>query len=83
MKFKFQIVTFEDHYHDAEWVTPGRYKPQPEILEYCGWVTMETDTMIVLSQGRTIKSDPQDVEYDGHMHIIKKCIIKRKTVKIS
>ncbi len=82
MKFKFQIITFEDHYHDAEWVDPAKYRPKPEILVYCGWVIRETDTMIVLSQGKTIKDDPEDVEYDGHMHIMKNSILKRKNITI-
>ena len=82
MRYKFQIITFEDHYHDAEWVDPVKYRPKPEILQYCGWVIRETDTLIVLSQGKTIKEYEEDVEYDGHMHIMKSCILKRKNYKI-
>lgn len=76
--FKFQVITFEDHYHEAEWMTPKDYHPKPYIAQYCGWVTFETDTMIVLSQGRSVREKD---EYDGHMHIIKQCVIKRKTIK--
>lgn len=48
---------------------------------YAGWVTKETDEMIVLSQGRVIKDD--DDEYDGHMHIMKNCITNRRTISIN
>ena len=80
MSFKFQVITFEDHFHDAEWIDPQTYKPKECIVMYCGWVTKETDTMIVISQGRTVKDKDSDVEYDGHMHIMKNCIITRKTI---
>ena len=83
MTYKFQIITFEDHFHDAEWVDPNHYKPKPCIVRYSGWVTKETDTMIVLSQGKTVKQRDDDTEYDGHMHIMKNCVIKRKTIRRS
>ncbi len=81
--FKFQVITFEDHFHDAEWIDPKTYKPKPCIVSYSGWVVQETDNMIVLSQGRTIKDKLEDVEYDGNMHIMKNCVIKRKTIKVA
>lgn len=83
MKYKFQIITVHDHYHESEWVDPTRYQPKYETLQYCGWVIYETDTLIVLSQGRTIKEHKKDVEYDGHMHIMKSCVLKRKNYKIA
>ena len=62
--------------------TRAKYRPKPEILEYCGWVTKETEKLIVLSQGRTVKTHIEDVEYDGHMHIMKSCILKRKNITV-
>ncbi len=82
MKYKFQVITFEDHFHDAEWFPPAHYRPKDCLLTYCGWVTKETDKLIVLSQGHTVKDRDEDVEYDSHMHIMKNCIKTRKTIKL-
>ena len=77
---KFQLVSFADHFSENEtWIDPAKYKPRSMILEYCGWVTYEDDVFVVLSQGRDREAFP---EYDSHIHIIKKCIVKRKTIKV-
>ena len=78
---KFQLISFEDHFSENEtWVDPEKYKPKPVILQYCGWVIFEDDKFVVLSQGRDV--DVSFQEYDSHMHILKNCITKRKTIKI-
>ena len=82
MKYKFQLITFKDHYRSNDWIKPETYKPDHLMLTYCGWVTKETDEFVILSQGY----DPPDKEglknYDGHIHILKECIKKRKTIKL-
>ena len=78
--FKFQIITFKDHFHESEWLSPSTYKPKAMLLSYCGWLTKETDDLVVLSQGYINKEKSEDVEYDSHIHIMKTCIIKRKTI---
>lgn len=81
---KFQLIKFKDHFHENdEWIDPKKYKPKPLLLEYCGWVTKETDSIVVLSQGHTVEDSAEDIEYDSHIHILKNCIIKRKNIKIS
>ena len=77
---RFQLISFEDHYSEnATWVEPAKYKPRHMILEYCGWVIFEDDKLVVLSQGR---DKEKNTEYDSHIHILKNCITKRKTIKI-
>lgn len=78
-KIKFQIISFKDHYHqNIQWIEPGKFRPTEMILEYCGWVTFENDELVILSQGR----GSSDGDYDSHMHILKNCITKRKTIQI-
>jgi len=82
MSMKFQLIMFKDHHHENEtWIDPRTYDPSPVFLEYVGWVTHESEEMVVLSQGRTV--DENSVDYDSHIHILKNSITKRKTIKIS
>ena len=83
-KLKFQIISAKDHFHhNTDWIDPSTYDPKPTVLEYCGWVTKETDEMVVLSQGRCATGSKKDeYDYDSHMHMLKTDIIRRKTIKI-
>lgn len=82
MSFKFQVITFKDHYSSSDWIEPEKYKPHGMLLTYCGWVTHETDEYVVLSQGKDPVTKDGLRNYDGHIHILKNCITKRKTFKL-
>ena len=82
MKYKFQVITFRDHYRSNDWFRPESYKADHLLLTYCGWVTKETDDFVVLSQGKDQKDKDGLRSYDGHIHILKNCIVKRKNFKL-
>lgn len=79
--YKFQAITFKDHFHaNEDWIIPARYNPKAFLMTYYGWVTYEDADMVVLSHGT--HEDDGLREFDSHMHIMKECIVKRTTYKI-
>lgn len=81
MKIKFQIIKIEDHHADnSDWVDPKTYKPVKKYLEYTGWVIQEDDEIVTLAQGRSMEG--KVMVYDNLMHVMKKTVKKRRTIKI-
>ena len=80
-KVKFQIIKAEDHFADnSDWVDHATYTPVKKYLEYTGWLIQEDAEIVTLAQGRSLESG--SYLYDNLMHIMKRTIKKRRTVKI-